>query len=82
MNILIRIKKWNQDRLLKNAIRKANEMAFRTGCKFLVLRYKRRFLVKSKKQLKQLIKDGYFVSGMTIQHIENIAIYITRQNLK
>jgi hypothetical protein len=42
------------------------------------LRYKKRFLVKSKKALKDLVKDGYFVKGFTIQAAERIALYITR----
>jgi hypothetical protein len=75
---IFKLIKWNQDRRLKNAIYKANKMAFRTGCKFMVLRYKHRFLVKSKKQLKQLIKEGYFVSGFSIHDIEKIALYITK----
>jgi hypothetical protein len=62
---------------LKRAIKKANLMALLTGRKYLVLRYRKRFLVKSKKELKQLIKDGMFQSGFTIQKAEQIALYIT-----
>lgn len=64
--------------MLRSAVRKADWMAKRSGAKFLVLRYKGRFLVKSKRQLKRLIKDGYFVHGFTIQTAERIALYKTR----
>jgi len=49
-----------------------------TGMKFFVLRYRHGFLVKSKQELKTLVKDGHFKNGITIQSIEAIALYQTR----
>jgi len=69
---------WVQRQRLKLAIREANKMFAATGMKFFVLRYRRGFLVKSKQQLKQLIKEGYFKKGFTIQAAEKIALYKTR----
>jgi len=69
---------WVQRQRLKLAIKKANEMFADTGMKFLVLKYRCGFLVKSKQELKQLIKDGYFKKGFTIQCAEKIALYKTR----
>jgi hypothetical protein len=80
IDLCIRLKKWSQDRKLKNAIDKADWMAKRSGRKFLVLKYKRRLLVKSKEELKRLIKEKYFVKGFTIQQAEQIALYITRNS--
>jgi hypothetical protein len=63
---------------LNRAIRKANRMAECSGYKFFVLRYKRRFLVKSKRELRRLVREHYFVKGLTIQDIEKLALHITR----
>ncbi|MDR1370929.1 MAG: hypothetical protein LBJ72_12530 [Dysgonamonadaceae bacterium] len=78
VNLFIRLKQWNQERKFKNAINKADWMAKKSKMKFLVLRYNGRFLVKSKKELRKLIRDGYFVKGFTIQQAEKIALYITK----
>jgi hypothetical protein len=78
IDLCIRLKKRNQERKLRNAIDKADWMAKKSGRKFLVLKYNRRFLVKSKEELKRLIKDKYFVKGFTIQQAEKIALYITK----
>jgi hypothetical protein len=77
VKILIKIKKWYYEYQLRQAIKKADWMAKKSGFRFLVLRYKKRFLVKSKKELKRLIKEGHFVPGFTIQRAEAIACYIT-----
>lgn len=78
VKIFIKIKKWYYEYQLKQAVKKADRMAKKTGCKILVLRYGKRFLVKSKKELKKLIGNGCFVSGFTIQKAESIACYITK----
>jgi len=69
---------WLQRQRLKSAIKKANRMFAATGMKFFVLRYRHGFLVKSKQELKTLVKDGHFKNGITIQSIEAIALYQTR----
>jgi len=69
---------WVQRQRLKSAIREANRMFNETGAKIYVLKYKGGFLIKSKQQLKQLIKEGYFKKGFTIQDIAKIALYQTR----
>ena len=67
-----------QKRRARRAIRKANWMFEKTGAKFFCLWYKGRPLVKSKQNLKQLIKDGTFKKGLTIQDIEAMAFFCTR----
>ena len=63
---------------MRRAIRKANWMFEKTGAKFFCLWYKGRPLVKSKQNLKELIKEGTFTKGLTIQDIEKLAFYCTR----
>jgi hypothetical protein len=79
MNLFIRIKKYRQQKMLLRAIRKADKMAQLTGMKFLVLRYRNRFLVKSKRELKYMIRQGFFVSGFTIGYACKMALYITQK---
>ena len=78
VKLFIKIKHWYYERQLKKAVEKADWMAKKSGCRFLVLRYKKGFLVKSKKELKRLIKDGCFTKGFTIQKAEQLACYITK----
>lgn len=67
-----------QKHKLNCAIRKADWMARRSGNRFFVFRYRKKFLVKSKRELKKLIRDGYFTKGFTIQQAEKIALYRTK----
>lgn len=60
----------------KQAVKKANEYHHLTGNKFMVLLYKNRPVVKSKKNLKTMIVDGQL--KCTIAQLENIALYITQ----
>ena len=77
VKLLIKIKHWLLERKLRAAIKKADWLAKKSGAKFLVLRYRGGFLVKSKKQLKRLIRAGHFKRGFTIQTAERIALYKT-----
>ena len=61
---------------MKKAIRKANEYHKLTGNKFLVVNVGGKLVVKSKKNLKYLIKTG--VVNCSIQEIEELALYITK----
>ena len=72
------LKKKYENILVKRAIRKANLFFNKTGQKFLVVWVKGRPVVKSKQELKRLVKSKYFVKGLTIQDIERMAIYKTR----
>lgn len=63
------------ERRIKRAIAKANNMQKLTGCVFMVLMVKGRMLVKSKKNLKQLIKMHKL--NCSIQALEEAALYIT-----
>jgi len=67
-----------RNRLAKRAIRKANWMFEKTGAKFFCLWYEGKPLVKSKQNLKELIKQGTFKKGLTIQDIEALAFFVTR----
>lgn len=79
---MVKIYFWlaNQRRkyLMRKAIQKANWMFEKTGAKFFCLWYKGKPLVKSKQNLKELIKEGAFKKGMTIHDIEALAFYATR----
>ncbi len=62
---------------IKKAIKKANRLFDHTGMKFIVIWYDGKPLVKSKQELKKLIQTGFF-KGITIQEIEQKALYKTR----
>ncbi len=72
------IKRKRENYLTRKAVEKANNMFNKTGLKILVIWYKGRPLVKSKQNIKDLIKAGTFVKGLSIQDIEKLAIYKTR----
>jgi 16S rRNA C1402 N4-methylase RsmH len=59
------------------AIKKANRLKNLTGFKQLVLLQQGKFVVVSKKSLKDKIKKKYFQKGVSIQVLERIAIYKT-----
>ena len=63
------------ERRLKRAIAKADNMQKLTGCVFMVLMVKGRLIVKSKKNLKQLIKMHKL--NCSIAALEKAALYIT-----
>ena len=60
---------------MKRKIREANEMRKLTGRRYLVLRVGNRLVVKSKQELKYLIRTGVFKAS--IQELEQVALYIT-----
>jgi hypothetical protein len=60
---------------LKRAIKKANRLYNQTGYQYLVLLYRNKFIVKSRKEIKELVRLKYF--GCSLQTIERIAIYKT-----
>lgn len=76
--LFIKLKKRYENYLIQKAIKKANKYFQATGMKFLVIWYKNKPLVKSKQELRKLIKQGYFKKGLTIQKIEKMALYSTR----
>jgi hypothetical protein len=79
---MVKIYSWyisqRQQRRARRAIRKANWMFEKTGAKFFCLWYNGKPLVKSKQNLKELIKDGTFKKGLTIHDIEALAFFVTR----
>ncbi|MCQ2317970.1 MAG: hypothetical protein MJZ90_03505 [Bacteroidales bacterium] len=70
-----KLKKLFQQLRLKHAIKKANKFHNLTGYKYLVLNYKGKPVVKSKRSLKEMIKNGEL--NTTIQYLEQIALYKT-----
>lgn len=60
---------------MKRKIREADEMRRLTGRRYLVLRVGNRLVVKSKQELKYLIRIGVFKAS--IQELEQVALYIT-----
>jgi hypothetical protein len=59
------------------AIRKANKLNKETKYKCIVLPVAGKPRVYTKFQLKYLIRRGFFKKGVTIQHLEKLALYIT-----
>jgi hypothetical protein len=78
VDFFIGLKKKYQTRKLIRAIGRADFLAHRSGRRFMVLKYGNRFLVKSKGELKLLIRQGYFRKGFDIQTAERIALHITK----
>ena len=70
-----KLRKYIQWLRLKHAIKKANKFHNLTGYKYLVLNYKGKPVVKSKRSLKEMIKNGEL--NTTIQYLEQIALYKT-----
>lgn len=62
---------------LSRAIRKANRLKKKYKFKYLVLMIKGKPRVYAKFQIKNLIKRGFLKKGISIQHIESLAIYKT-----
>ena len=62
---------------LKRAIKEANALKELTGKKYLVFRYNNRLIVKSKQDLKYLLKQGIFKASAGIGELESIALYST-----
>lgn len=71
------IKNFIFNRRLKRAVKRAEQLHKLTNRKYLVLRYNNRLIVKSKQDLKYLLKKGIFRANCGIQEIESIALYIT-----
>lgn len=61
----------------KKAIAKAQELQALDGKRYLVLNIGGRPTVVSKQRLKQLIAQGQFAKGVTIDTLENKALFIT-----
>jgi hypothetical protein len=62
---------------LKKAIKKAKQASELTGKKYLVITWKKRPVCISKQQLKLWIRTKKFAKGITIQDIEQRAIFTT-----
>jgi len=78
LKIFISVKRFFENLAVKRAVRKANRYFEQTGNKFFVLWYNGKPLVKSKQNLKELIKNKTFKKGLTINDIEKMALYCTR----
>ena len=72
------LKRMYENILVKRAVRKANRYFQITGNKFFVIWYKDHCLVKSKQNLKEMIKLGEFEKSITIARIEKMALFCTR----
>lgn len=77
VTLFLKIKRAVENARVKRAVKKANKLFDATGMKFLVIWYKGKPVVKSKQELKKLVGEGYF-KGLTIQKIEQMALYKTR----
>jgi hypothetical protein len=71
------LRKWLFRIRLKFAIIKANKLKKRTYHKYLVMMSMGKPRIYSKAVLKEFIKKGHFKKGVTIQKLEDKALYIT-----
>jgi len=72
-----KIKKYMYDRRLRKNIAKANNLAKLTGYRYFVIKLRGKMRVVRKQNLKVLIRKNKFKAGVTIQDIENRALYVT-----
>lgn len=75
--LIRKIRKSLFDLKLRKKIKKANQLAQLTGYRYFVIRLKGKMRVVRKQNLKALIRRGKFKTGVTIQDIENKALYVT-----
>ena len=75
--IIERFRKRRFERNLQKQIAKANELRKADKYKYMVLVAKGRLIVARKQTLKRKIEQGYFQKGVTIQSLEEKALYIT-----
>lgn len=66
------------NRKVGKLIKRAEELRRLTGYRYLVIRWRGRIRLVSKKQLKQWIANRTFRKGTRIQDIEKKAIYTTK----
>jgi hypothetical protein len=60
---------------LKMAIRKANKLYRETRYKYMVILWRNKYIVISRKKAKELVRQKYF--GCSLETIERMAIYKT-----
>lgn len=75
--IIERFRKRRFERNLQKQIDKANKLNKADKYKYMVLIAKGRLIVARKQTLKRKIEQGYFQKGVTIQSLEEKALYIT-----
>lgn len=74
---LAKLKKKRFERNLQKQIAKANALSKADKYKYMVLVAKGRLIIARKQTLKRKIEQGYFQKGVTIQSLEEKALYIT-----
>lgn len=62
----------------KRAIRKATEVQRLTGRKQFIVMYNNRPVVVSKRKIRNLVATHHFKKGVTVQDIENSALFVTK----
>ena len=62
----------------KRAVKKAVKVQGLTGRKQVVIMYKGRPVVISKRKIRTLVATHYFAKGMTVQDIERKALFVTK----
>ena len=63
--------------LFKRAVKKAVKMQNQTGFKYMVININGKVRAASRSRLKDLIKEGRFKKGVTIEDIEKCALFKT-----
>jgi hypothetical protein len=76
-NIFIRLKRWNENKKLNRAIKRANKFHLLTGYCYLVFRYKKKFIVCRRTDLKKALRQKQFKKGCRIESLERGALYKT-----
>jgi hypothetical protein len=77
-NLFKRVKVKRYNRKVGKLIKRAEELRKLTGYRYLIIRFRGRIRMVSKKQLKKWIANGTFKRGTKIKDIENKAIYSTK----
>ncbi|MDD2962559.1 MAG: hypothetical protein PHQ65_12060 [Bacteroidales bacterium] len=70
-------KVWRYKTASERKIKEAKRLASLHGCKYIVINYAGKPVAIPKYKLKNWIAKRVFKKGVTIQHIEKQAIYIT-----
>lgn len=70
--------RFRHHKTLKKAIKHANHVRYTTGYKCFVICTPKGYKAYSKQALKQLVKQRYFKKGVTVQHLEKMAVYVTK----
>ena len=73
-----KIKQWVFAWRFRRAVRKADRLRRISSLKYLVIVLNGKLEVVARQDLRRLIRKHYFRKGTRIEHLEKLALYITR----